>query len=243
MTREGSSAMPLRKKDTHMDLIQAMKDRHSVRSYHDRPIAEELVTELGALVDECNSDGRLHIQLVTNEPRAFGESRMARYGKFSGVSNYLAMVGKKGPQLDERVGYYGEKIVLEAQRMGLNTCWVGLTFKKIPDAVTIGPDEKLVCVIAIGYGTTQGATHKLKKPEKVTDTPIINTPNWYHRGIAAALLAPTAMNQQKFAFRFESDRIVSARAKTGFFSHVDLGIVKYHFEVGADKRNFVWKLK
>ena len=219
-----------------------MKERHSVRSYQEKPIASELVAQLRELIDECNRDGRLNIQLVTDEPRAFGESRMAHYGKFSGVRNYLAMVGPKGPQLDERVGYYGEKIVLEAQRMGLNTCWVGLTYKKIPDSVTVGEGEKLVCVIAIGYGTTQGVTHKLKKPEKVTDTPIVNTPNWYHRGIAAALLAPTAMNQQKFVFKFEPERVVSARAKIGFFSRVDLGIVKYHFEVGADKRNFVWKL-
>lgn len=47
------------------------------------------------------------------------------------------------------------------------------------------------------------------------------------------------MNQQKFMFRLENGR-VSARAGLGFYSKVDLGIAKYHFELGAGKANFQW---
>ena len=64
-------------------------------------------------------------------------------------------------------------------------------------------------------------------------------PDWFLRGVDAALLAPTAMNQQKFMFRLENGR-VSARAGLGFYSKVDLGIAKYHFELGAGKANFQW---
>ena len=65
------------------------------------------------------------------------------------------------------------------------------------------------------------------------------TPDWFKKGIDAALLAPTAMNQQKFQFTLKENRVL-AKAGIGFYSKIDLGIVKYHFEIGAGKKNFDW---
>lgn len=146
-----------------MDLMEAMRQRHSVRRYDPRPLEPAHAAALEEMVDACNRESGLHIQLVKDEPQAF-DSAMAHYGKISGVTNYLALVGKKDAMLDETCGYYGEKLVLEMQRMGLNSCWVALTFKKIPDAYTVLPGEKLALVIALGYGLTQGAPH-LSKPQ------------------------------------------------------------------------------
>lgn len=219
-----------------MDNPEAMRARHSVRSYTDRPIEGETLEALEKLIGACNRESGLHIQLVRNEPMAF-DSTMAHYGKFSGVKNYLVMVGRKGPDLDELCGYYGEKIVLAAQALGLNTCWVGLTFKKIPDAFQVADGEKLAIVIAIGYGATQGAAHKSKDAAAVSKAS--DAPEWFTKGVEAALLAPTAVNQQKFLFTLHGDK-VSAKAGLGFFSKVDLGIVKYHFELGSGKDHTVW---
>ena len=219
-----------------MNVMEVMRTRHSVRSYTDKPIEGETLQELEKIIDECNRESGLHIQLVRNEPMAFG-SGLAHYGKFSGVKNYLAMVGKKDKQLDEKCGYYGEKIVLAAQALGLNTCWVGLTFKKIPDAFQIADGEKLAIVIAIGYGATQGAAHKSKDAAAVSKAE--DVPEWFAKGVEAALLAPTAMNQQKFLFLPRGDK-VSARVGFGPFGKIDLGIVKYHFELGSGKNRTVW---
>lgn len=221
-----------------MTIEEAIKQRHSVRSYTDRPIEQEKLDALSALVDEVNRQGHLHIQLVTNDPKAF-DSRMAHYGKFSGISNYFAMIGPKGDRLDETIGYYGERLVLEAQMLGLNTCWVGLTFKKNPDVMEIADGEKLASVIALGYGTSQGVGHKVKPIEKVTklNGPM---PDWFRRGVECALLAPTAMNQQKFTFILHDGNRVEAKSSWGVFSKMDLGIVKYHFELAAGKENFSW---
>ena len=101
-----------------------------------------------------NRESGLHIQLVRNEPKAF-DGLMAHYGKFIGVTNDIAMIGKKGA------------------------------------------------------------------------------------GVEAALLAPTAMNQQKFTFALSGNR-VSVKAGMGFYTKIDLGIVKYHFEAGAGTEHFVW---
>ncbi len=224
-----------------MTLLEAIAARHSVRHYTEQPIDTENVERLQHLVDECNALSGLNIQLVTGEPRAFGESLLARYGKFSGVTCYFAMIGKKGNMLDETVGYYGERLVLEAQTMGLNTCWVGLSYKKISSALSVNDGEKLVCLISLGYGTTQGMDHKRKSPEKVSTTLVTTAPQWYRDGIEAALLAPTAINQQKFKFTLHDGNLVSVKAGFGPYSKVDLGIVKYHFELGAGTQNFTWK--
>lgn len=220
-----------------MTLAEAMSTRHSVRQYTDQPLEAEVVEELTKEIEACNKESGLHIQLVTNEPKAF-DGFMAHYGKFSGVTNYIAMIGKKGADLEELCGYYGERLVLKAQMLGLNTCWVAMTYSKIRTAFSVGSGEKLCIVIALGYGKNQGAAHKSKPAADVmrAEAPV---PGWFQKGVEAALLAPTAMNQQKFLFTLDKDK-VSAKAGLGFYSKIDLGIAKYHFEIGAGKEHFKW---
>lgn len=219
-----------------MNLMEAIEARHSVRQYKNKPLEQETIDALQKEIDACNAQSGLHIQLVTNEPKAF-DGFMAHYGKFSGVTNYIAMIGKK-EGLDEKCGYYGERLVLFAQQLGLNTCWVAMSYSKIKTAFVIDKGEKLIVVIALGYGENQGVSHKSKSIHEVTNTsgPI---PQWFKNGVASALLAPTAMNQQKFQFKLEGNN-VSAKPGVGFYSKIDLGIAKYHFEIGAGKNNFNW---
>lgn len=221
-----------------MDITEAIKKRHSVRQYTARPLDENIISALRQEISACNSESGLHIQLVINEPKAF-DGFMARYGKFSGVANYLAMVGKKDENLDEKCGYYGERIVLKAQQLGLNTCWVALTYSKVKSAYSAERGEKLCAVIALGYGEIQGIPHKSKSPAKVSESGI-NPPDWFKRGIEAALLAPTAMNQQKFSLILNGNT-VTAKSGSGFCTKIDLGIMKYHFEIAAGIENFTWK--
>ena len=220
-----------------MNLTNAMKERHSVRQYKNQPISKEAVSALQAEIDMCNRESGLHIQLVTNEPKAF-DSFMVHYGKFSGVTNYIALIGKKDSALDGKCGYFGERLVLKAQELGLNTCWVAMTYSKIKTAFKIGQGEKLCVVIALGYGQTQGVPHKSKATAEVSKV-VGEMPDWFKNGIEAALLAPTAMNQQKFMFTVSANQ-VSVKAGMGFYTKLDLGIVKYHFEIGAGKENFEW---
>lgn len=229
--------------DMNMDIISA---RHAVRRYRETAIPEEILKTLKDAAETADKEGNLHIQLVTDEPRAFSGT-MASYGKFSGVRNYFIMAGKKSDDLDERIGYYGEQLVLLAQKLGLNTCWVGLTYKKVSDAYELGNGEKVVCCIAVGYGETQGVSHKTKTPEEVSNVSG-STPDWFRKGVEAALLAPSAINQQKFYIEYlekESGTLprVSIRTKgisLAGYTQLDKGIARLHFEIGAGKENFVW---
>lgn len=220
-----------------MTLMEAMQARHSVRQYREEVLRKEDAALLREEIEACNAESGLHIQLVCGEPKAFS-GLLARYGKFSGVTNYIALVGKKGPDLSETCGYFGERIVLRAQQIGPNTCWVAMTYSKVPSAFSAGEGEKLCAVIAVGYGKTQGSGHRVKSLREVTEgePPF---PEWFVSGVEAALLAPTAMNQQKFRFALQGNR-VSATAGSGFYTKLDLGIVKYHFAMGAGADAFTW---
>ena len=228
-----------------MTLHEAIEARHSVRKYKDEPLPEDILTTLRDRIREINEEAGLHIQLVTGEPKAF--SGLMAYGSFSGVKNYLVMAGKKGENLDEKIGYYGEQLVLLAQTLGLNSCWVGLSYSKIPGTSELADGEKISCYIALGYGQTQGKGHKVKDVKGISNASDV-TPKWFHKGVEAALLAPTAVNQQKFYLEYlgfrDNSAVPKVAARSLFsmvgYSKIDLGIVKYHFEVGAGSENFEW---
>ena len=216
-----------------MELIRA---RHSVRQYLDKKIPAEIREQLDACAAELNENAGLHIQILYDEPACFS-SRMAKYGRFENCANYIAMVGPKAPDLEERCGWYGELLVLKAQELGLNTCWAALTHGKSRAQLADGESE--VILIALGYGKTQGSGRRSKTPADVSNI-APDSPAWFRQGVEAALLAPTAVNQQKFHFMLH-DGCVSARAGLiGSCLKIDLGIVKCHFELGAGKENFRW---
>ena len=222
-----------------MDLLEAIAARHSVRTYEDRALAGDVRAALLRCMEESAREGRLNIQLVEDDPSAF-TGFLARYGRFRGVRDYIVLAGAKADDLDERVGYYGERIVLEAQRLGLNTCWVALTYTRNAERIRLNEGERLRCVISIGYGTTQGRGHRIKSYDRVAWPARHEAPDWYVRGVEAALLAPTAVNQQQFRFRLMPGGGVQARARFGIYARIDLGIVKYHFEVGAAPHSVEW---
>ena len=229
-----------------MTLIEAIQARHAVRKYRTEPISGEILDALRREIAVVNKEGGLHVQLVTDEPKAF-TGPMA-YGQFVGVRNYLIMAGQKADDLDERIGYYGEKLVLLAQQLGLNTCWVGLSYRKVSGTYELEGGEKIGCYIALGYGETQGVAHKVKSPQEVSNVSEL-TPDWFKRGVDAALLAPTAINQQKFFIEYLGASTdgslpkVSLRVKglsLAGYTKMDKGIVRRNFEIAAGKENFEW---
>ena len=209
-----------------MDILELMRQRHSVRQYKDIAIESEKRDILNSLAEKLSTESGLTIKIIYDEPEGFNSS-LAHYGKFKNVKNYIALFGKKG--LEEAAGYYGEEIVLKAQSMGLNTCWVYLTFNKKAVKALAGENEKLYCVISLGYGENQGVPHKNKTVDKITDIKG-EVPDKFDDGVKAAMLAPTATNQQKFKIKCVDGKVEVVKNGMGFCMNIDLGIVKYHFE-------------
>lgn len=222
-----------------MTELEAMTVRHSVRNFQDRPIPSDIQQKLLAEISKINRESGLHIQLGTDEPKAFTTGR-ARYGSFSGVTNYFALIGPKDRSLDVKCGFWGERLVLLSQQLGLNTCWVALTFGKVPSAYSIDRGEALSSLIAVGYGVRPGNGHPVKSYRGVASRATGDEPFWFQQGVKAALLAPSAMNQQKYHFALENGNQVRAWTHRGFYTDLDLGIAMYHFERAAGKENFSW---
>lgn len=208
-----------------MDIIEA---RHSVRQYKNQPIESEKREILNDLCRKINEETGMNIQIIYDEPNCF-KSFLAHYGSFRGVANYISVVGSKDKSLEERAGYFGEMLVLKAQELGLNTCWVALTHGKSKAVVREG--EKEWIIISLGYGENQGKPHKNKKLEKLARVSE-EDPEWYKAGVKAALLAPTAVNQQKFFIERDGEQ-ARIKALFGNLAALDLGIVKYNFEAGS----------
>lgn len=219
-----------------MDLYKAMLERNSVRRYTDEPLKQEHIDELLKAIEKVNKESGLHFQLVTNEPEAF-QGKGAEYGHFSGCTDYIICVGKKGK--DEEIGYYGEELVLVCQALGINSCWVALTFNKKKVEPEINKGEKFYLVISIGYGIHQGRPHKNRPVEDVYSCKE-DAPTWFMDGVIGAMTAPTAINQQKFHFTYKGENKVKAKALIGPYAKMDLGIAKYHFELGAKNKDLEW---
>ena len=214
-----------------MTIMEAIDARHLVRAYKDVPIGQDIRGKLDEFVSRCNEESGLHITVRYDDPEGF-DSRLARYGSFRNVKNYIILAGRKTADFNYICGYYGEKVVLYAQQLGLNTCWAALTFNRKKVRELIQEDETLCMVIALGYGETQGHPHKGKSLHDVVEVKG-GMPEWFVEGVESALKAPTAVNQQKFTFSLDDGK-PSVRARgLGSNVKVDLGIVAYHFDAAT----------
>lgn len=213
-----------------MTEMEAIRERHSVRQYQDKPIEADKVRQLNELIEVCNREGNLHLQFLEEAGNTYNRFLDRAMGLASAPS-VIACVGPDDDTVEERIGYYGEKIVLLAQQLGLNTCWAG-TFNKGKCHAVIDQGERLVITIAIGYGVHSGKERKTKTADQVQKVGA-ERPEWFDRGIEAALMAPTAINQQKFEIVLRDDESVEVVDKGGVYSKVDKGIVTYHFEVAS----------
>ena len=216
-----------------MTILEAIDARHSVRTYLDRRIDPETRLQLDGFAEECSRESGLHIFVRYDDPDGF-DSRLAHYGRFRNVKNYIVLAGGKTADFDYLCGYYGEKMVLFAQQLGLNTCWAALTFNKKKVRELIPAGETLCMVIALGYGETQGTARKSRTAQEVTENG--SEEPWFAAGIEAALKAPTAVNQQKFRFSLQDGEPFACIKGLGPFTKVDLGIAAYHFEAASGKK-------
>ena len=217
-----------------MTMLEAIDARHSVRAYLERPIPPEVRGRLDSFAAACSEESGLHIFLRYDDAAGF-DSALAHYGSFRNVRNYIVLAGKKSPDFDYLCGYYGEKLVLFAQQQGLNTCWTALTFNRKRVRELIPEGETLCMAIALGYGQTQGVQHRSKAAADVTEGEAPR-PDWFDAGVEAALKAPTAINQQRFAFSLVDGEPFVRIKGIGSWTRVDLGIVACHFELASGRK-------
>jgi hypothetical protein len=225
--------------------LEAIDLRHSRRSYLNAPISMDKITALKEFINQYNHCSQLSIQLVEQGQAAFQGFSLG-YGMFRGVQSYFAMIGNEGDvYLKEKVGYYGELLVLEATKLGLGTCWVGGTFNRNHCPCRISEDETLVCLITVGNvaekkdlkeKTIYHFTHRKTKSLEELYVADSAVPDWFIEGIKAVQKAPSAMNRQPVAFTMKHGIVTAGVSDTKSHQGIDLGIAKVHFELAAGGR-------
>lgn len=218
-----------------MDMKEAMEKRHMVRKYTDEPLKEDMIKKLNERIEENNKAHNLNMKLMIKEEHAV--NALIKLLLARGVRNYIILAGETSSNLDEKLGYAGADVMLYAQTLGLNTWWVGGTYNR--SVAKYVDNKKVIGIIAVGYGISQGVPHKSKVASEVSN---INesSPEWFKNGIKAALLAPTALNKQDFMIKQNRNK-VSIECNNGIFTGANVGLIKYHFDLGAGVENFEWE--
>lgn len=221
-----------------MNLQEAIRVRHTIRKYDGKAIEGQQLEELTEWIRKVNEKGNLHFQLVNGQENALAPYKI-RYGRWTGVTNYIVIAGKDTADLEQRCGYYGEQIMLWAFTADLKAGWVEASYTEQPGAFTLKADERFVMLMCIGYSEQEGSSHKMKSVEQLSETSG-TVPEWFASGMEAARLAPTAGNQQLFKICWNDGRL-TIRTDKGLLEGVDMGIAQYHFELGAGIDHSEWK--
>lgn len=222
-----------------MDNSQAIDKRISRRTYSEAPLSRDDIEKLQAVIDEINEESGLLIKFVSDGKDSFSDF-LKGYGVFKNVQSYFAMIGKSSDEnLWEKVGYYGEKLVLEATKLGLGTCWIAGTYDKKKMKNIVGFDETLTCIVTVGNISSESLPEKAVRRMVRRKTKTVNelytsnedVPQWFIKGLEAVQKAPSAANRQPVVFGYYSGRVTASVPKKFDFELIDLGIAKYHFEI------------
>ena len=226
------------------NLKDAIEIRSSRRKYIPEALNPTAAKQLQILIEDLTNTTNLKIQLLIDDGDAFNGFKKS-YGMFSGVRNYIALIGDKEDNLNlEKLGYFGELLVLGATMFGLGTCWVGGTFDRKSCPVKLEENESIVCAITVGEVAPEmskkeklirWATHRKTKTAEQMYTSDETVPEWFLSGIRAVQKAPSAINRQPVMFSYSRDDVVTASVKDITIEGIafDLGIAKAHFEIGA----------
>ncbi len=221
---------------------QAIIDRISRRTYTGERFSQDERETIEAMVAKINEASGLCISYLEDGSDAFASMKKT-YGMFKNVRSLLVMKGdEKDENLFEKVGYYGEEIILDLTDMGIGTCWVGGTFDR--EKITADANEQITCVIVIGKIEKVTFKEKMlrntisKKRKSVEERlrSTVSVPQWLHDTMEAVRLAPSAVNSQKPMFYYDGNVVTADVANDYAMDLIDLGIAKKHFEEGAGGR-------
>ena len=230
---------------------EAVLRRRSRRSYEARPISSAVFESLAGVCNDFRPFDSARAVPAALSGKVF-KGIIGDYGKIRGAPSLIAFIGDmRDPHINEKVGYTGEGIVLEATVLGLGTCWVAQSFnEEIAASLTsLHGYERVTAVTPVGYAAKEtsfeerlltgfGQTHKRKPLEDLVSGLHEDIwPEWVRMSLSAARIAPSAVNRQPWRFRIEQNSItVSVDNLTnsyGISKRIDCGIAMLHIEIAS----------
>jgi nitroreductase len=242
----------------------AILQRRSRRQFDSTtPVPPAAMIQIGKTCTGFRPFPEARTALVNDPSDQVFKGIMGPYGKVKGSRVFIAFIGDtRNPNLQEKVGYTAEGVILEATTLGLSTCWVAGFFRSEVAAkmAEISSNERVLAVSPVGYAvkdttaeeklmTGFGRTHRRKSLDSmVSGMEKSLWPEWVGVALEAARLAPSAINRQPWHFLVEPGSItISTRDSIPDFTvskRLDCGIAMLHIEVAALSRGKkgVWQL-
>ena len=231
----------------------AIMQRRSRRQFDPKKsIPDSILKSLQTVCTEFKPFSPARAELITERCDEVFKGAIGAYGKVKCARAFIAFIGDlTDDHVQEKVGYTGEGIILEATALNLATCWVGGFFRPeiVNSIVKMGKNEKVLAVTPVGYASENesleekimtgfGRSH-MRKPlsSLVSGLAEDKWPDWIRKSIEAARQAPSAVNRQPWGFYVEPDAITVAVRTVGpefnVSKRLDCGIAMIHIQVAS----------
>ena len=227
----------------HMNYLELMRTRRSIRKYTTEIIESTLTDQIQEELDKINEESGFYFQIVLNNPQVLGGKLVSLM--FENATNVIALVGEDDKSneeklVEEKIGYYGARILLFIHSLGLGTCFVTGTYSRGKSRAFVVENQKLYGVISFGFADgSEIKPRKSKSIEEISDYELTD-PQWYHDGLQGVLLAPTSVNIQPFKFTIKDRNNIHVYPTFGINPVLNCGIAKYFFEKACGTQDYVW---
>jgi hypothetical protein len=231
----------------------AIEERRSRRRFDPNlAIAPDSMAALDKVCNQFAPFPQARSRLVTDSVDSVFKGIIGSYGRVRGAPAFIAFIGgMDDPFIQEKVGYTGEGIILEATALGLGTCWVAGFFrpKVVASLIDVGDKERVLAVTPVGYARQPESWEersmarlarsrsRLPLSKLVEGLPREKWPEWANICLEAARLAPSATNRQPWGFDVQENSItVFVRTDGPGFNvskRLDCGIAMLHLEIAA----------
>jgi hypothetical protein len=234
------------------DWHAAIPIRRSRRQYGSFPLEPDMIAHIQQVCRGFHPFPQARAELITESADAVLGGMKGSYGLIKGATAFIAFIGDMDdPFVQEKAGYTGEGIILEATARGLATCWVAGSFRRKTASaiVELARNERIIAVSPIGHAPqsytfgekmlpTIVRAHKRKPLSELTGgLDEAAWPQWMRTALEAARLAPSAYNRQPWRFHLEPNSITISVDIPGreftFSKRLDCGIAMLHVEVAA----------
>lgn len=222
-----------------------------MRTYDGRALGAEVMRQIERIMAEARKPfgGKVDMTIAGVDQAEFSPST---YGLIRGARSWMLLGYGDDEKSCLSAGYAMEQVVLQAQAMGLSTCWIAGTFRgsRFSSVASFGQETPLKVVIPIGWAATRrGVVERVFRAVAGSDKRIdasklfvdksgqpLDKGNKFYEALMLMRLAPSSVNSQPWRAVAYSDRVDFFTTKTDALGYVNMGIGMSHFAVGCEAK-------
>lgn len=224
-----------------MNYKKLILDGKSVREFKEKDIESKCFNEIESYIKKSKKllpELNIELKIFDNEETYEKLKNVAGYnGHMIKAPSYAVILSDVKQGYIENSGYIGEKLILKARDLDIDSCWV--TFNDsdiIKEKLDISSNKEVTAIIALGYGIDKNIKNK-SGSERLGVEKIVYMDKWgintsidelEERGLLDAFsyarMAPSTLNRQPWRFIIDGGKIILAVKKDDFTSNYEIGI-------------------